>query len=154
MRDAIADDAPIRMDVGPRDENWMLVHDLYWRLAEFRERRGPRHRERIAELVTVLSTMGHDPNADYRFSPATKEGYVYVVRFQKYVKIGFSRSPDTRIKMIRASLPEPIKVVSIQPGSEVDERFTHRAFAAYRQHQDWFREEGELAAWINGGCKL
>jgi hypothetical protein len=40
----------------------------------------------------------------------------------------------------------------VRAGSMADEAALHRRFASYRLRNEWFRREGELAAWIKAGC--
>jgi len=76
---------------------------------------------------------------------------VYVLGFGAYVKIGISVDVDGR--MIALQTPEPVKLYGLVVGWLREERELHKRFAAYRLQGEWFRREGELAEWINGGCK-
>lgn len=81
-------------------------------------------------------------------------GWVYVVGFAGYVKIGFtSRSVEERIVSLQTGCPEPIAVYATLRGSLSFERHLHDRFKSFHTQGEWFRREGELAAWIDGGCK-
>jgi hypothetical protein len=74
-----------------------------------------------------------------------------VLGFGSYVKIGISVDVDGR--MITLQTPEPVKLYGLVVGWLREERELHKRFAAYRLQGEWFRREGELADWINGGCR-
>jgi Meiotically Up-regulated Gene 113 (MUG113) protein len=55
-----------------------------------------------------------------------------------HVKIGHSTNPKSRIRSIQTMSPTPIDVLWTHPGRKEHETLLHRAFAAYRQHGEWF----------------
>lgn len=80
-------------------------------------------------------------------------GEIYVVGFDRYVKIGFASPPaKIRISGLQVGAPEELKVYAILAGSRIDERRFHRRFASTRTRGEWFRKEGALLAWIEAGC--
>lgn len=79
-------------------------------------------------------------------------GTVYVVGFANYVKIGFSIDLFGRLKALQEGTPELLVVYAKIPGTMADERAFHKRFASHRLRGEWFRKEGSLAAWIEGGC--
>lgn len=79
-------------------------------------------------------------------------GFVYVMRGldSGLLKIGWSASPTTRLRSIAAAA-EAVELIATVPGSEDDERATHRRFEAHRvdvRGREWFRNEGGVAAWL------
>lgn len=90
---------------------------------------------------------------DFR-STRPQSGWVYVIGFGNYVKIGFTaRSVEERIVGLQTGCPEPIKVYAAFRAPLAFEANLHERFKAFGTQGEWFRREGELAAWIDGGCK-
>lgn len=70
-----------------------------------------------------------------------REGYLYLVRFADFVKLGFSADPAKRIAAIAAALPGDLEVIWIERGRLHDERRFHRALEAFRVKGEWYRCE-------------
>lgn len=81
---------------------------------------------------------------------------VYVVRSSGFVKIGKASDVERRIASLRGSNPMEVTVLAILTEGDGHklERDLHRRFATCRHRHEWFREEGDLAAWIEAGCPL
>jgi excisionase family DNA binding protein len=99
-----------------------------------------------------------DVEAYEQRNPATEQGPcdVYVVRCQNFVKIGKATNVESRIKSLQAANPlelEVLKVLTEGNGHQLELEL-HKRFAAQRHRLEWFRIEGELAAWIEQGCPL
>lgn len=79
---------------------------------------------------------------------------VYVVGFGPYVKIGFTADHfQRRLRALHGGFPEQLTTYATIPnGTRELERALHTRFAAHRLQYEWFRYEGELAAWIEAGC--
>lgn len=78
---------------------------------------------------------------------------VYVIGYDNYVKIGITQGIKSRLETIQTSIPAKLEVYAMFDGWRRDELMLHKRFAAYRLQGEWFRREGELAEWIDGGCK-
>ncbi|WP_152621382.1 GIY-YIG nuclease family protein [Bradyrhizobium japonicum] len=79
---------------------------------------------------------------------------VYVVGFLSFIKIGKSLDVTARLGGIYQSLPLMIKVHHIFEGKGRPlERQLHERFSKNRTRGEWFKNEGEVAAWVEGGCK-
>lgn len=79
---------------------------------------------------------------------------IYVIQFMEFIKIGFSDDLLQRICAVQAGLPLGIKVHQLIEGKKrADEAKLHRNFAAYRTRGEWFRFEGVLRFWVEGGCR-
>lgn len=85
----------------------------------------------------------------------SREGTVYLAGFGQYVKIGFTSGTqiEYRIQEIQVGCPEKIEMLCAIPGSFKMEAALHRRFKELRLHGEWFRREGDLAVWIDEGCK-
>jgi hypothetical protein len=86
--------------------------------------------------------------------PTVRPGEVYVVGFAGYVKIGWSAAADVRIRRVQDGVPERLTHYATIRGTVLDEGYLHQKFAAHRTRGEWFRNEGELATWIEAGCPL
>lgn len=81
------------------------------------------------------------------------EGYVgpgdiYFVRAGDHVKIGHSNNHQGRLSALQTGHHENLRVVGVVPGSQQDEKKMHKRFAKYRARGEWFKIEGELAAFL------
>lgn len=83
---------------------------------------------------------------------APKQGYIYVIDCDGFIKIGYSTDPRGRLSNLRVSSPLEITVLRVIEGTVADERELHNRFAAQRVRGEWFKREGELAEWIEAGC--
>lgn len=87
------------------------------------------------------------------FGPhAIRAGYIYVVGFAGFVKIGWTTNLKGRVSEIENGLPQALTLHHSRPGTIKQERALHRRFAAYRTRGEWFKNKGELASWIEAGC--
>lgn len=81
---------------------------------------------------------------------------VYVIRCQGFVKIGKAAKVESRIATLRIGNPFDLELIAhlTEGDGHALERALHQRFAAHRHRFEWFREEGELAAWVEAGCPL
>ena len=91
------------------------------------------------------------PKAPRTYKVPPKRG-VYVVGFGPYVKIGITENFSDRVAQLQT--PEKLETFALfEEAAAVYEKMLHRRFSEYRLNGEWFRREGTLAEWINGGCK-
>jgi hypothetical protein len=64
------------------------------------------------------------------------------------VKIGYSADPWSRMVKMQADCPGELVLVGIIDGDRAVEADVHRRFGAHRERGEWFRAEGELAAFL------
>lgn len=83
-------------------------------------------------------------------------GCVYFVGTREHgmVKIGVTHMLADRFGEIQACSPVKLEVLSYRLGDRMMEANYHRKFAAYREHGEWFRLEGELAEYIEARRKF
>lgn len=85
----------------------------------------------------------------------TYKGFVYVIRLRGFdlVKIGYSTDPARRrIELEYGSgMQGGMDLLFHRPGDGKMERQLHARFAEQRLYGEWFRLEGELAAWVEAG---
>jgi len=65
-------------------------------------------------------------------------GYIYFLRTEKRVKIGFSKNPFIRAGGIKTSCSEEIVSMVAVKGTRANEAKLHQRFKAYRKHGEWF----------------
>lgn len=82
-------------------------------------------------------------------------GTVYIVGFADYVKIGFTINFTERFTILKTAMPEdPVVYRLIRDVEPIEESRLHARFEKYWLRREWFRKEGDLAAWIEAGCEL
>jgi len=62
------------------------------------------------------------------------------------IKIGHSRNPAKRVKVLSASSPVALRVVGVIQGNQ--EEVLHRRFRQFRLHNEWFKVHNELVDYI------
>jgi len=77
-----------------------------------------------------------------------KFGFIYVVGFGDYIKIGFSTDVPSRLSTLQTSAPEPLKIYATFRGSTDDEANLHQRFATHNSNGEWFRIGDEIKAWL------
>lgn len=66
------------------------------------------------------------------------------------IKIGCSENPWRRQSAIDLSSPHPVRLIAKWPGSHEEERELHKRFRDLGIHREWYRNEGELTAFVDG----
>lgn len=95
----------------------------------------------VRESVLAVPEPRHDPLPPIR---TKKDGFVYFIRFNDRIKIGYS----TNVKRRLESLPHH-EVLAVIPGTTEEERRCHAAFAHLRDIGEWFRIGQDLLDFIN-----
>jgi hypothetical protein len=96
----------------------------------------------------VLETERPDLSAaseamPYWVTDPNPTGFVYFVRIDALIKIGFSRNPKQRFAKLT-----PDEVLHLEPGTMRDERRCHAAFAHARAYGEMFYPSEDLLAFI------
>jgi hypothetical protein len=65
------------------------------------------------------------------------------------LKIGLSRDPRTRVKILSIGSPVKLVLYYARPGDRQMETRLHRRFAADRLHGEWFRVSEDILHWID-----
>jgi hypothetical protein len=76
----------------------------------------------------------------------------YVIQSGPFVKIGATANVENRVRELMIDNPHEVIALAVLPGGRTVEGALHRRFKAYRHRHEWFRVEGDLAQWIEGGC--
>lgn len=80
--------------------------------------------------------------------PKATQGYIYFIEGGHFIKIGFSRSMEARLKKMSTDAPGELRLLHIEPGTFKTEKIIHRHFAELRQHGEWFRRAPPLLQYI------
>lgn len=78
-------------------------------------------------------------------------GFIYFLRCNDFIKVGFSRYPKPRITRLACANPYPVAVAAVFPGTEADERQLHRLFAPHRVRGEWFSSHPDIEETIKYG---
>lgn len=76
-------------------------------------------------------------------------GFVYFIRCQDRIKIGFSKSPRKRMGKLATDAPFPCTLLGVADAEQYPEQELHAQFAHIRVHNEWFAATDELVAFIN-----
>lgn len=76
------------------------------------------------------------------------EGVVYAIGSEasSFVKVGHTgQEVKSRLAAFQAGSPIVLKVLWVQPGNSITERYLHNHLSKYRCHNEWFDFAGEDA---------
>lgn len=75
--------------------------------------------------------------------------FVYVIEAENgRIKIGSANSPLDRLATIRTHSPVQVRLIAQWEGGFGVEFELHTRFSAHRSHNEWFRVEGAVAAFV------
>jgi hypothetical protein len=87
--------------------------------------------------------------SDYLPRPWNPRLYVARGRYSGLIKIGISERIEQRMKTLKADL---LFTLDHDRHARSLERDLHSRFSPYREHGEWFLNEGELASFISMHC--
>jgi len=73
---------------------------------------------------------------------------IYFIRFNGFVKIGFSNNPNKRIASLQVGLPIEVEVLNISKGSRADEKSLHKLFINSKAKGEWFEFTDDIKEYI------
>lgn len=84
-------------------------------------------------------------------SQPKRESWVYFIESKgsSLIKIGYSITPEKRLKDLQTSSPEALQLLGTIPGGKAEEAELHKKFERHREHGEWFRKGPELATFID-----
>ena len=91
-----------------------------------------------------------DPPRLRRRAPVEK--YVYFIRCEQFVKIGFSSNPRYRAHSFSTSNPFECCLIGLVRGGRDLERQLHELFSAFKHRDEWFRLTPDIEAQIRELC--
>lgn len=124
---------------------------LCWTGIPIGRRRGPKGKGRVCHSCceTMRSLVREGPAVFPR-------GYVYVLREpdSQLVKIGFSVSPERRIRRIQREIKRPLEVLLTLQGTFGTEGMLHSYFGALSRREGPFREATGGSEWFTSGAPI
>lgn len=75
-----------------------------------------------------------------------KKGYIYLIydNQNNTLKIGFSKSPKTRLKYLQSATSNQLTLISYFKGTEKDEKRLHNKFKSFRLASEWFEYNNNI----------
>ena len=67
-----------------------------------------------------------------------EQGFVYAIKCEDYVKIGWSKTVQRRLNQISANNPFPVELLGCSPGTVGDEHELHLLLGITRVKGEWF----------------
>lgn len=93
-----------------------------------------------------------------RLAPPPPMSWVYFAQVGPYIKVGFSRNPEQRVRRLFSSATEPPpdtprgiahrRLLRTVPGDLSAERGAHTALDDFRVKTEWYLDEPEVRAFI------
>jgi hypothetical protein len=149
--DQIGEDAPIRL---------VTAVKLMFPNGEMTERelrseieRGNLEYERIGSRIFVtknyIKRMQTRMQKRIPMRTDVADGWIYVVGFDNYLKIGFAKNVGKRLRTLQVGAPKALDVLLSVRGNMDHERFMHKRFAAHRLNGEWFAAHEDILNWID-----
>lgn len=114
-----------------------------------------KHPVRESFVAPMLAVLGFDTRlASWSklpgVGPAHSDSVVYFVQSTAGgpVKIGWSASPERRVKDLECGSPFPLRILAMIPGNATTEGALHKRFAAHRLRGEWFAPHTDLLEYI------
>jgi hypothetical protein len=95
------------------------------------------------ETPPLLSEVMQDESDDLVWS-RFGVGFVYFLRLNGRIKIGYSKNPKGRLITLQTSSPDRLEFIGCRPGSEEDEARLHEIYYDLRVSGEWFLDQGSL----------
>lgn len=128
-----------------RDSGKISGHSPWTQLAEFV------NWESVGNSITKQGSSNPlNPAREPMDTKLNKSSWVYFIESEgsSLVKIGYSISPEKRLKELQTSSPETLVMLGTIPGGKSKEIELHKKFAKHRERGEWFHKVPELAKFI------
>lgn len=73
---------------------------------------------------------------------------IYFIKIKNLIKIGYSKNPMKRIKVIRDNNSDEVEILGIMKGTLSKEQELHHKFQKLHYKREWFFENNELLSFI------
>ena len=113
------------------------------------KRTAPEGRERYDNLLSweydERSKMLDNQKKDVRRERKIKSGIIYILKTEKYYKIGKTTNATNRIKTIAIEMPKKPKLVCKYKTNDIDgdEKYLHNQYESKRSNGEWFQLDNE-----------
>jgi hypothetical protein len=105
--------------------------------------------KRIYEQL-LLDLQNNPVQMENPEDPRSNCGYVYFIRQQDKIKIGYSKNVDARLRQLQTSSPVKLELVGYIEGDQETEKQLHELFDDYRLSGEWFSYSEEIQDHISG----
>lgn len=78
-----------------------------------------------------------------------KPTFIYFLRCDGYLKVGFSSSPRMRLTSLQYANPYKLEFIKVTRGTEAGEKAIKALLAPYHLRYEWYRLEPEVQAAID-----
>jgi hypothetical protein len=101
-----------------------------------------KNEEKKAELIRKEIEEQEICNCD-NLTRKKFKGFIYFFQGQSggAIKIGYSSSPEKRLKELQTGYPDALKILLMIPGDEKTERIIHRQLKEFRLKGEWFKPD-------------
>lgn len=131
------------------------INKWSWRKDDPRWKEYWKKKEEEKRAISLRKELNAIRNDEYEFKqidkhaqkpPKRPKGYVYFIQglCGGAIKIGYSASPEKRLKELQTGYPDTLTILLMIPGSESTEATFHRQFDASRLKGEWFRPDDYL----------
>lgn len=76
-------------------------------------------------------------------------GFIYAMRSEDVVKIGWSKQPELRLSKVNSDTPTVVSLVGYVAATRAQEGELHCLLAPWRISNEWYRLTGPVAAFVN-----
>ena len=136
--------------VSIRDER--LFREQYASFEEYCRHEWGLSGSRLDRMLAVADETYKPPDRTSPTSKAPRESCVYFIECvgHSLVKIGVATNVVQRLTDLKCACPFELRILATIPGSFDDEGRLHSQFSGYHVRGEWFRLEGEVAAFVEG----
>lgn len=111
--------------------------------------------DEMAKINQQCSQLQHEM-LDWKWKPRARtrarlrrySGFVYFIRGNNLIKIGFATNIDRRMRSLQCSSSERLTLMGFIPGSPLLEKQLHNRFDSLREWGEWFRAARRLLDFI------
>jgi len=98
--------------------------------------------KQIAQPQPTTQISKHKPN----IRSSNRQSYVYFIQARSGgpVKIGWTYSPDRRLKSLQSASPYKLVIRKLVPGTQRLEHYLHQRYEAYRLEGEWFEVQTDM----------
>lgn len=78
-----------------------------------------------------------------------RDGWIYAIKVQNYIKIGWSQYPKPRLESARSMSPFPVEIVGVKRGTIRQEWKTHKELSGSSIRGEWFLINADVERFLD-----